>query len=67
MNTINNPTQGALTMNPSHSLQVPPLAHSFKHAGGWGKLGWHSLDVDQGLERTADLADDEDLEPDQYS
>lgn len=37
-------------MNPSHSLQVHQLAHSFKHAGGWGKLGWHM----------ADLQDDED-------
>ena len=63
MKAINNPMQGARIMNPSHNLQVPQLAHSFKHAGGWGKLGWHSLDVEHGQERTVDVVDDEDLEP----
>lgn len=45
-------------MNPSHSLQVPQLASPFQHAGGWGKLGWQSLELDQ---------EDEDFEPGQSS
>lgn len=56
-------------MNPSHSLQVPQLTHPFKHAGGWEKLGWRTLDADHGFERVADLSmlDDEDAEPGLFS
>jgi len=34
-------------MNPSLNMPVPALSQHFNHAGGWGKLGWQTVEVEQ--------------------
>lgn len=46
-------------MNPSQNTPVPTLSQHFNHAGGWGKLGWQTVEVDQDIGDDALSTDDD--------
>lgn len=49
-----------LLMNPSQNTPVPALSQHFNHAGGWGKLGWQTVEVEQDIGDDALSTDDGD-------
>lgn len=46
-------------MNPSQNTPVPALSQHVNHAGGWGKLGWQTVEVELDIGDDALNTDDD--------